>query len=68
MTAKKAPTLNRTASGKIATNKDKDVEQFRKAATTWEKNATRSKASARMALVRLGMLTSDGKLSKTYGG
>lgn len=66
MTAKKAPASGRMASGKTAANTD--VEQFRKAAKAWEKNATKSKASARTALVRLGMLTRDGKLSKTYGG
>lgn len=45
-----------------------DVERFRKAADAWGKKATKSKASARATLMRLGMLTPGGKLTKRYGG
>mgnify|MGYP003626535996 CR=1 FL=1 len=45
-----------------------DVERFQKAADAWGKKATKSKATARKTLVRLGMLTPSGKLTKRYGG
>lgn len=61
MAAKKSP-----APASVST--EADVERFRKVAEAWGKKATKSKKSARDTLVRIGMLTASGKLTKRYGG
>jgi hypothetical protein len=42
------------------------VESFRKAATAFTKEATRSEASAKKVLVKEGIYTEAGELSKNY--
>jgi hypothetical protein len=42
------------------------VERFREAAAEFTKEATRSKESARKALVEAGIYTKSGKLTKNY--
>ena len=60
------PTKKSHAPASVSTQAD--IERFRKAAEAWGKKATRSKKSAKDTLVRLGMLTANGKLTKRYGG
>lgn len=56
------------SSAPVSVSTEADVERFRKAAEAWGKKATKSKKSAKNTLVRLGMLTASGKLTKRYGG
>lgn len=44
----------------------KDVERFRKAADAYTARVTKTKESARKALVKLGTHTKSGKLTKNY--
>lgn len=47
-------------------NTAKDVERFRKVADAYTARVTKSKESARKALVDLGIHTKSGKLTKNY--
>lgn len=44
----------------------KDVKRFRSAAAAFTADATQSKRSARKTLVKLGIYTEKGRLSKNY--
>lgn len=43
-----------------------DAEEFERAAAAWAKKATRSKETARAELVRMGIITPAGRLTKRY--
>lgn len=47
-------------------NTPKAVEHFRKVVAEWAKEAMRSKASARKAMIDSGIWDESGKLTKTY--
>lgn len=47
-------------------NSPEAVEHFRKVVTEWAKDAMRSKASARKAMIESGIWDESGKLTKTY--
>jgi hypothetical protein len=43
-----------------------DAQRFKKAAVKFTKQVTRSPATAQKALIKAGILTKSGKLSKSY--
>lgn len=56
----------KNAGNSLSLSTAKDVKRFRKAAVTYTENATKSKKSAREALIKLGIYTEKGHLSKNY--
>ena len=45
-----------------------DVEEFERKAAEWEREVTKSKETARAELVKMGIITPAGRLTKRYSG
>lgn len=46
----------------------KDADKFRKDSAAYTKRVTRTRETARQALIDLGIYTEEGKIHKNYGG
>ena len=47
---------------------EKDADKFRKDSAAYTKKVTKTKETARRALIDMGIYTEDGKIHKDYGG
>lgn len=56
----------RTKNGAASVSTQKDADDFKKSASAWGREATKTKRKARDTLVSLGISTPKGRLTKRY--
>lgn len=59
--------VRRTKSAAASVLTQKDADRFKKSASAWGRKVTKTKKTAKNALISLGISTESGRLTKKYG-